>query len=255
VLLRARDWRGVIPREHGSWAYVIGPQIAAVVAAPRVAPALGWAGASLLLFAAFQAFAAAQRRKERASAAGSILGAAGLGLAVVLVTPRPTVLLTLAPALFPAALGLLSRHGRMARDRALEITGILAASIQAGGGLLLGGGTLPQAALLAVSASSYFLLSLIWIRVRLGSEIAGRAPLLRGGWNLPASLALLLGSATAGLALGAPAAGLMPGLYLARILLPVPRRPDGRLGIPRLGVQEAILAALFTVGLGLFLRA
>jgi hypothetical protein len=112
---------------------------------------------------------------------------------------------------------------------------------------------LPAAAILAVSSTTYFLLSLIWVRVRLGAEIPGRAPLLPGGWNIPASLLLLTGSAVAGIMIGGSLVGFLPGIYIGRLLLPIPRRADGRLRIPRLGAQEAIAAAIFAAGLGLYL--
>jgi hypothetical protein len=89
--------------------------------------------------------------------------------------------------------------------------------------------------------------------MRLASEIPGRAPLLRGGWNIPASLLLLTVSAAAGFGIGRSLVGFLPGLYLGRLLLPVPRRADGRLWIARLGVQEAVAASIFAIGLGLFL--
>lgn len=253
--MRSRDWRGLLPREHGSWAYLLGPQVAAVLAAPRPASALLWAAVSLLLFGAFQGYAAAQRRRERWSPAGALVGAAGLALALGAARERPSVLLTLSPGLIPAGLGLLSMQGRLGRAGSIEVTGILATSIQAAGGLLLAGGGPRAAVLLVVAASSYFLLSLIWIRVRLSAEVSGRTTLLPRGWNVPASLLLLLLSATVGLAAGSPVAGLSPGLYLLRGILPLPRRHDGRLQIPRLGIQEAVLASFFAVGLGLFLSA
>jgi hypothetical protein len=253
--MRSRDWRGLIPREHGSWAYLLAPQIAAVLAAPRPGEVAVWGLACTLLFAGFQGFAAAQRRREWASAAGALAGAAGGAIALWAARAEPAVLLALAPGLVPAVLGLASKGGRLGRAAPIEVSGIVATSIAAAGGLLLGGGTPRTAVLLTVAASSYFLVSLIWIRLRLSAHVPGRAALLPQGWNIPASVLLLLASATVGVAAGSPVIGLSPGLYFVRVLLPVPRRPDGRLRIPRLGIQEAVMASFFAVGLGLFLPA
>jgi hypothetical protein len=251
--MNGRDWKGLLPHEHGSWAYLLGPQIAALLASPQTAAPALWFGASLLLFCAFQGYAAALRRKSRGSLAGTIAGLLGILLALAATRDRAAVQLSLVPACFTAFLGIFWKQGRLGRQAVLEVMGIVALSIQGGAGLLLGGGTPRAAILLAVASAAYFLLSLIWVRVRLGSELPGRTPLLPHGWNIPASLVLLTGSAVAGLAFGGPFAGFLPGLYLGRSLLPVPRRADGKLRIPRLGVQEAAVAFVFAIGLGLFL--
>lgn len=248
-----RDWKGLVPHEHGSWAYLLGPQAAALIAADLGAAPFLWSGGSLLLFCAFQAFAAALRRKERWSGAGAIAGAAGCLLIGLAARELPFVLLSILPGGVTAALGIFSRRGRLGRQALLELLGIASLSIQGGACLLLGGRTLRAGAMLAAASAAYFLLSLIWIRVRLSAEVPGRAPLLPRGWNIPASLLLLTGSAAAGIASAGSLIGFLPGIYVARLLLPVPRRADGRLRIPQLGVQEAVAAALFAVGLGLYL--
>ncbi len=253
--MKRQDLKGLLPREHGSWAYLLGPQVATLIASTRPGPAALWLAGSLLLFCAFQAFAAALRRKERASPAGAVAGVGGLALATLAARGMPAVLLTLAPGLLPALMGIFMMRGRLGRHGRIEVLGIIALCVQGAGGLRLGGGDLPAASLLAIASCAYFLQSLIWVRVRLGSEIPGRSPLLPRGWNLPVSLGLLFASAVVGILIRHPVAGLLPGLYPARALLPVPRRPDGRLRIPRLGVEEAAVASLFAVGLGLFLPA
>jgi hypothetical protein len=248
-----RDWRGLAPREHGSWAYLLGPQIAALIAARAPGAALLWLAGSLLLFCAVQAFAAALRRKESWSFSGTIVGGLGAVLAFWGARGVPVVLISLLPGSIAALLAIVFLRGRLGRRAVLEVLGIVSLSLQGGAGLLLGGGGISSAWLLAVLSAAYFLLSLIWVRVRLGSEVPGRVPLLRRGWNTPVSLILLTASALAGIAIGRSLVGLLPGIYLGRLLLPLPRRADGRLHIPRLGMQEAAAAAVFAVGLGLFL--
>jgi hypothetical protein len=248
-----RDWKGLTPHEHGSWAYLLGPQAAALIAARTAAAPLLWLAGSTFLFCAFQAFAAASRRKETWSASGTIVGGAGLILILAAARGLPAALLSILPGGITAALGLFWRRGKLGRQAVLELLGITSLSLQGGACVLLGGGSLRAAAILAAASTAYFLLSLIWVRVRLGAEIPGRAPLLPPGWNIPASLLLLVGSAFAGIAIGGSLVGFLPGIYIGRLLLPVPRRADGRLRIPRLGAQEAIAAAIFAVGMGLYL--
>jgi hypothetical protein len=248
-----RDWKGLLPHEHGSWAYILGPQIAALLASRTLAPPLLWCAGSLLLFCAFQGFAAALRRKELWSASGTIAAASGIALVLGVARGMPIVLVSFVPGGFTAILGILGRRGRLGRQALLEILGITSLSLQGGAALLLGSGSFGSASLLAIASTAYFLLSLIWVRVRLASEIPGRTPLLRRGWNIPASLLLLIVSAVAGLGIGRSLCGFLPGIYLGRLLLPVPRRADGRIRIPRLGVQEAVAASVFAIGLGLFL--
>ena len=248
-----RDWKGLVPHEHGSWAYLIGPLAAALIAAGATAAPLLWTAGSVLLFCAFQAFAAALRRKARWSGAGAITGAAGAILIGLAARDLPIALLSILPGGVTAALGIFSRRGRLGRQALLEVLGIASLSIQGGACLLLGRGSLRTAATLAVASAAYFLLSLIWVRMRLSAEIPGRVPLLPRGWNIPASLLLLAGSAVVGIAAAGSLIGFLPGIYVARLLLPLPRRADGRIRIPQLGVQEAIAAALFATGLGLYL--
>lgn len=249
----ARDLRGLLPHEHGSWAYLLGPQLAALLAARAPVPTLLWLAGSLLLFCSFQGFAAAFRRKEIVSIAGGIAGVTGLAVVLAAAGARPIALWSFAPATLTALLGIFWKRGRLGRQSLLEVLGILSLSAQGGAGLFLGGGTWRAALLLSLISAAYFLLSLIWVRVRLAGELPGRSPLLPHGWNIPASLLILMGSAIAGLVTGGLLAGLLPGLYLGRSLLPVPRRGDGRLRIPAFGVQEAVVASIFAVGLGLFL--
>lgn len=248
-----RDWKGLVPHEHGSWAYLLGPQAAALIAARSAAAPLLWFAGSLLLFCAFQAFAAALRRKASWSVSGTIVGGAGVLSILLAARALPIALLSFTPGALTAALGLFSRRGRLGRQAVLEVMGIASLSLQGGAGLFLGGGSISAAELLAIVATTYFLLSLIWVRVRLGAEIPGRSPLLPSGWNIPASLLLLTVSAAAGIALGGSLVGFLPGIYIGRLLVRVPRRADRRLHIPRLGIQEAIAAAIFATGLGLYL--
>ncbi|MDM7914686.1 MAG: hypothetical protein QUU85_05390, partial [Candidatus Eisenbacteria bacterium] len=205
------------------------------------------------LFGSFQAFGAALRRRDRFSDAGLVTGMLGLALLVDGIATRPEAILALAPALAAALLGLFGHRGRLARQSELEILGIVATSVQGGAGLYVGGGRTVDAALLALCSASYFLLSLIWVRVRLSREVPGRRPLFDRRANHPVSLGLLFVSLVAGVLAHRPVAGLLPGLYLVRSVLPVPRRKDGKLHIPKLGIQESIVAAAFAIGLGLFL--
>jgi hypothetical protein len=209
----------------------------------------------MLLFLGFQGFAAARRRKETISSAGMIVAGIGFTILVVAARANPRILLAVAPGAIPAAAGILALRGRLKRVTILEITGIASLSIQGAGGLLLGGGSISAAGLLAIAAFTYFLLSLIWVRMRLARELPGRATIFPVGWNMTVSLALLLASAAAGLLLRGFAAGMLPGIYVARGVFRPPRRADGKLNISMLGVQEAIVAALFTAGLGIFLPA
>ncbi len=250
-----RDLHGLIPREHGSWAYLLIPQVAAILASPGHLASALWGLAAALLFSAFQAFAAAARRHERFSAAGAVAGAAGLILLTLAARGRTIAIACIAPSLAPVALGLLRTRGRIGRDDAIEVLGIVATSILGAGGFLAGGGRTSEAILLAVAVTAYSILSLIWIRVRLNRELPGRRTLLPAGLNIPASLAILVASAAAGFASGRLAAGLLPGIYCIRVLMPVPRRPDGLVRVSRLGIQEGVMAAIFAVGLGLFLPA
>lgn len=250
-----RDLRGLIPREHGSWAYLLIPQVAAIMAAPGHLAAALWALAAALLFCAFQAFAAAERRRERLSPAGIVAAIAGMLILGLVARRRTVALVTVIPSLAPVALGLFRTRGRIGRDDALEVLGIVATSILGAGAFLVGGGSIREAALLAVSAGVYSILSLIWIRMRLTRELPGRRALLPKGWNIPVSVALLLASAILGLVSGRFAAGLLPGIYCVRSFLPVPRRADGLVQLSKLGLQEGITAAIFAMGLGLFLPA
>jgi hypothetical protein len=248
-----RDLRGLLPREHGSWAYLLIPEIAAILAAPNPAAAILWALAVALFFCAFQGFAAARRRREGWSRAGAIAGAAGGLVLAVPARAHPWALLTLAPSILPVCLGILRARGRIGKDGPIEVLAILATSIMGAGAILTGGGSAREALLLAAACFAYSSLSLIWVRVRLAREMPGRHALLPPGLNIPVSLVLLASSAALGFFTGRFAAGLFPGIYCIRILLPVPRSPDGKLQIVRLGVQEGIAAAFFAVGLGLFL--
>lgn len=196
-----RGFQALIPREHGSWAFVLSPQIAALVAAQNPMGAIPFAGAAVVLFLAFH-----------------------------LVVPA-----------------------RLKRLAAVEASGIAAAGALGAVTFLAGGRDFPGAILLAVASTSYFLLSLIWVRMRLAAETDARRPLLPSGWNTFASLILLLLSGTVGVLTGRLVAGLLPGLYLLRSFLPIPRRPNGRIRMTSFGLQEAIAASLFTIGLGLYL--
>lgn len=196
-----RDLRALLPREHGSWAFLLSPQIAASIAAPRPAGALVMTGIAVGLFLAFH-----------------------------LVTPA-----------------------RIKRAPAVESTGILAAGTLGAMAFRRGGGDADGAITLAIASSVYFLLSLIWVRMRMASETDKRKPFLPAGWNTIASLALLIVSGTAGILSGRFIAGMLPGLYLLRSFLPVPRRPSGKIRMTFFGIQEAAAAALFTIGLGLYL--
>lgn len=249
------DLKNLLPREHGSWAYALSPLTAAVVASPRPAPALAWLAGCCLLFSAFQGFAAARRARRLVSLAGVTAATAGLAVLAWAARSNAGVLLTLLPGAIPAVVGILTRRGQLKRATFLEVTGIAALAVQGTGGLLLGGGQPAAAALLAIASFCYFVLGLLWIRLRLAREIPGRTPVLPQGLNIPASLFLLLGSAAAGIALRGFEAGLLPGIYVARGWLKAPRRADGKLNIRALGIQEAILAAFFTAGLGLLLPA
>ncbi len=249
----ARDLRGLLPREHGSWAYLLIPQIAALMAADRPAPATAWLGGSVLMFTAFQGFAAARRRRETWSPAGLLCAIAGATLLALTARARPLALVLLLPSAIPALLTLRSTKGRIGRDDAIEALGIVAASILGCGGLYVSGASHAAVALLAIVSCSYSLLSLIWVRVRLAAELKGRRPILSHGWNIPASLLILGLSGVAGISMGGFVVGLLPGVYLGRSLLALPRLRDGRVWVTMLGVQEAIAAAVFAIGLGLFL--
>lgn len=248
-----RDWHGLLPREHGSWAYLLIPQVGALLATDFATPVALWLIGSLLLFAALQGFAAARRRHERWSLAGTACGTVGALVLVLAARERPAAFTFVIPSTIPAALALFSTHGRIGRDDAIEVLGICCASILGGGGLWLAGASIRVVALLMVAACAYSMLSLIWIRVRLATELKGRRPILPHGWNIPTSLIILGLSAVAGVALGGFIVGLLPGIYLGRCLLKLPRRGDGLVHLIMLGVQEGIAAAVFAVGLGLFL--
>ncbi len=96
-------------------------------------------------------------------------------------------------------------------------------------------------------------LTVVTNSIRLASELKGRRPILRHGWNIPVSLLILGLSGIAGILMGGFVVGLLPGVYLGRSLLVLPRRHDGRVWVTMLGVQEAIASAVFATGLGLFL--
>jgi len=248
-----RDLHGLMPREHGSWAYLLIPQLAALIAARHPISVLTWLVGTLLMFAALQGFAAAQRRRERWSAAGLICALAGAAILLLASRERPAALALLIPSAVPVGLALFATRGRIGRNDGIEVLGIVCASILGCGGLILAGGSDHAGALLAVVSCAYSLLSLIWVRVRLASALRGRRPLLPHGWNIPASLLILGLSAVAGVALDGFVSGLLPGIYLGRSLLPVPRRRDGLVSVTTLGVQEAVSASVFAVGVGLFL--
>ena len=163
------------------------------------------------------------------------------------------MLLLLLPSTVPVVLTLFSTRGRIGRDDAIEILGIIAASVLGCGGLYLSGASVPATALLGIASCSYSLLSLIWVRIRLANELKGRRPILPHGLNIPASVLILALSGFAGVVLGGFVAGLLPGIYLGRSLVAVPRRRDGLVRVTLLGVQEGISAAVFALGLGLFL--
>jgi hypothetical protein len=251
--MTGRDLRGLLPREHGSWAYLLIPQVAALLATNLAAPVLLWLLGSLFSFAALQGFAAARRRRARWSPSGTVCAFVGATVLASTARRNPAALILIVPSAIPAALALFSTRGRIGRDDAIEVLGIVSASILGGGGLWLAGASAKLICLLTMSSCAYALLSLIWIRVRLATELQGRHPILPHGWNIPASLVILTLSAVGGAALGGFIVGLLPGIYLGRCLLKLPRRTDGLVRLNMLGVQEGIAAAVFAAGLGLFL--
>jgi hypothetical protein len=205
------------------------------------------------MFAALQGFAAARRRRAGWSRAGLVCALAGAAVFWIAARRHPIALSLLIPSAIPASLALLSTQGRIGRDDAIELLGIIAASILGCGGLYVSGASISAAALLAIVSCAYSHLSLIWVRIRLASELKGRRSILPRGWAIPVSLILLVLSAAAGIALGGFVVGLLPGAYLGRCLLALPRKRDGLVSVTMLGVQEGVAAAVFAVGLGLFL--
>jgi hypothetical protein len=250
-----RDLHGILPREHGSWAYLQIPLLSALIAAPHTGPAAVWGIAATLLFLSFQGFAAARRRHESFTAAGTIVGAAGILLIAVPAQTHPIALLTLIPSLPPVLFALLHTRGRIGRDDSIEASSLVATAAVGAGAFLVGQGGLRDAVLLAFLACCYCFLSLIWVRVRFARELPGRRPILPSGLNIPVSLVILIAAAAGGLIAGRFIAGFLPGIYCVRLLLPMPRRTDGKVSVTGLGIQEGIAAAFFAIGLGLYVTS
>jgi hypothetical protein len=244
-----------LPKEHGVWAYLLGPQVAAIAAAPRPAAAALFALAALVGFFAYGAvMGAARTRQHRPALSGLAPAAVAAALGALAVWETPPSALAAAPAGLVALGGAVLLDARGRRSAGFQLLGIAGFSVLGAGALLAAGGSPQAAATLAVAQSATFAMTLLVVRDRLARELANRSPVIPSRWLPAALLACLLASAAAGAALGFSAAGAAPALYLARMAVPDPRDRRGRVNLPKVGAVEAAFALIIALVLGVALR-
>lgn len=227
-----------LPKEHGLWCWAGAPLVAAVALAPGVGTVLG-AAALVLIFGALNA-----ARRAAWGPAGAV-GGAGVALAAgaSAFTAEP-VLEGLTVSGFVVAGLLAARVFREVRagNTVVELL-TMSGLVFAGAGLALANAAEPAAVVLVGLATlTWETVGLWWVRSQLALVLPGRSPWAAG----PAVVAGFVGvTGLAALALGRPALGLLPALYLLRIAMTAPaaRAADAR----RIGLGEAGWTALATL--------
>ncbi len=247
AMLRVRpNTKALSPAEHGLWAWVTVPLVAALLLAPH--PATLLAGAAVVGgFLASNAAARWLRRKDAATGLAALWAAAATGLATLgalAESPAPLVLAgTLGAAGLAAAAVALVTRGRFARTLPFEAAGLVGLT-GLGAGLALSSGATPDAvAAVFVTLLAWQALGVAYVQRALATVLAHRTA--DAGRAAAAGLSVVAAVAVGWLT-GHLWVGLLPLAYALRVLAhrPATSAKDAkRVGLAELAWSLALVVA------------